>query len=48
MFESIEEVPFGSGCCAQVHRAILRDSKEKVAVKILHPNIRELFFQVRM
>ena len=53
MFLSFDKNPVGSGCCAQVYRAKLNGHvgavgngdqvKEDVAVKVLHPNIREKF-----
>ncbi len=43
MLESIEHEPVGSGACAQVHRAVLADDGQAVAVKVLHPRIAEHF-----
>jgi len=31
----------GSGCIGQVYKGILLDTKEEVAVKIMHPNVRQ-------
>lgn len=40
-FDSFEESPIGSASLAQVHRAILKESGEDVAVKIQHPSLEE-------
>jgi len=42
IFSSIEEVPVASGSIAQVHRAVLKDEQEEVAVKILKPRTRKI------
>lgn len=40
VFESIEETPIAAASIAQVHRAVLRDTGELVAVKIQYPGLR--------
>jgi ubiquinone biosynthesis protein len=42
IFSSIEEQPVASGSIAQVHRAVLRDMQEEIAVKILKPRTRQI------
>jgi ubiquinone biosynthesis protein len=42
IFESIEETPEASGSLAQVHRAVLKESGERVAVKVLKPRTRQV------
>lgn len=42
LFDSFDHEPIGSGSIAQVHRAILKGTKEQVAVKVIHPNVEEL------
>jgi ubiquinone biosynthesis protein len=41
IFESIDEKPVASGSIAQVHRAVLKEGGETVAVKVLKPGVRE-------
>ncbi|KNC71970.1 hypothetical protein SARC_15483, partial [Sphaeroforma arctica JP610] len=48
IFESFDAEPLGSGCVAQVHRAVLREemvakhafSSRDVVVKVIHPKIK--------
>ncbi len=40
-FSEFERDPIGSGCCAQVYRAQI--AGQDVAVKVLHPDIEDLF-----
>lgn len=42
-FEEFDPVPIGSGCCAQVYKA--KYQGQHVAVKVLHPNIKENFLR---
>jgi len=42
IFSSIEEKPVASGSIAQVHRAVLKEGQEEVAVKILKPRTRKI------
>jgi aarF domain-containing kinase len=44
VFKSIEETPIAAASIAQVHRAVLRDTGELVAVKIQYPNLRARAF----
>ncbi len=41
IFEEIDETPVACGSIAQVHRAVLREGGETVAVKVLKPGTRE-------
>jgi ubiquinone biosynthesis protein len=43
VFSSIDMEPVASGSVAQVHRAVLRNSGQIVAVKVLKPRTREIF-----
>jgi ubiquinone biosynthesis protein len=43
IFSAFDPEPIGSASIACVYQAVLRDSGQKVAVKIRRPNIRELF-----
>lgn len=46
LFVEFDEIPVGSGCCAQVYKAKLRLNEtetQNVAVKILHPDIEAKF-----
>lgn len=36
------EPPIGSGCIAQVYSGTLRETGERVAVKVIHPKVKEL------
>ncbi|DBA02918.1 TPA: hypothetical protein N0F65_005945 [Lagenidium giganteum] len=38
----LDENPIGSGCIAQVYRGRLRKTGEEVAVKIIHPQVKQL------
>jgi len=38
IFSEFDPKPIGSGSIGQVHQAVLRDTREKVAVKVMHPN----------
>ncbi|CEG38038.1 atypical abc1 abc1-c protein kinase [Plasmopara halstedii] len=38
----IDSQPIGSGCIAQVYRGRIRETKQEVAVKIIHPNVKEM------
>ena len=40
-FDDFERKPIGAASLAQVHRATLKDTKEKVAVKVQHPTLKE-------
>jgi len=42
VFSSFEEKPLAAASVSQVHLAVLRDSKKKVAVKIQRPGIKEI------
>lgn len=42
IFERIEEKPIASGSIAQVQKAVLKEEKETVAVKVLKPKTREI------
>lgn len=39
---AIDREPIGSGCIAQVYRARLRDTNERIAVKVIHPEVKRL------
>jgi aarF domain-containing kinase len=39
MFDTFEETPIGSASLAQVHRATMKGTGEKVAVKVQHPEL---------
>jgi len=41
LFESFDPEPLGSGSIAQVHRGVLRETGQEVAVKVCHPGVRE-------
>ena len=41
LFDTFEEEPIGSASLAQVHRATLKGTGQKVAVKVQHPNLQE-------
>ena len=41
IFSEFDKTPVGSASVAQVHRAILKDSGNEVAVKILRPNVKQ-------
>ncbi|KCV73438.1 hypothetical protein H696_00975 [Fonticula alba] len=42
VFSRFEDVPVGAGCIAQVHRAVLRQTGQVVAVTIQHPGVRKV------
>lgn len=42
IFREIDHVPVACGSIAQVHRAVLKDSGDTVAVKVLKPKTREI------
>eukprot|EP00672_Neobodo_designis_P026270 CAMPEP_0174835406 /NCGR_PEP_ID=MMETSP1114-20130205/5391_1 /TAXON_ID=312471 /ORGANISM="Neobodo designis, Strain CCAP 1951/1" /LENGTH=573 /DNA_ID=CAMNT_0016069353 /DNA_START=133 /DNA_END=1854 /DNA_ORIENTATION=- len=42
IFESLEDVPVGSGSIGQVHRAVMKETGRSVAVKVMHPRVVEL------
>ncbi|SCZ91250.1 BZ3500_MvSof-1268-A1-R1_Chr1-2g01286 [Microbotryum saponariae] len=46
-FSSFDPNPIGVASLAQVHRAILRDTGEQIAVKVMHPDLEE-FSQIDM
>lgn len=41
VFSHFDDVPLGVASLAQVHKATMRDSGKKVAVKIMHPDLEE-------
>lgn len=43
LFIEFDENPIAAGSIAQVYKAVLRDSNKKVAIKVMHPNLRESF-----
>lgn len=43
VFESFDDVPLGVASIGQVHRAVLKNTKQVVAVKILVPDIEKKF-----
>lgn len=43
LFESIDPVPLGSASIGQVHRAVLRQTGQAVAVKVQYPEAQKLF-----
>lgn len=38
IFDSVDEIPCGAASIGQAHRAMLKDSKEEVIVKVQYPN----------
>lgn len=45
VFQSFEKEPFASASLSQVHRAVLKQEQDTVAVKILYPKIKEAILQ---
>ncbi|EFC40890.1 predicted protein [Naegleria gruberi] len=43
IFSYFEKEPIASASIAQVHKAVLRESGKKVAVKVQHPNLEKMF-----
>ncbi len=43
VFEKFDEIPLGVASIGQVHRAVLKDSHQQVAVKIQLPNMETIF-----
>ena len=41
VFSELDAEAVGSGSIGQVHRAVLRDGQREVAVKVLHPGVRD-------
>ena len=41
LFDSIDPIPIGSGSIGQVHAAVLKSTKRRVVVKVMHPNVVE-------
>lgn len=44
LFSEIDREPLGSASIAQVYRAVLKDSGEKVVLKVQRPNIKETMY----
>ena len=42
VFDQLEPVPVGAGCVAQVHRGVLREGGQRVAVKIISGSVLEV------
>jgi aarF domain-containing kinase len=38
----IDEVPIGSGCIAQVYRGTLHSTGEEIAIKVIHPEVKQM------
>jgi predicted unusual protein kinase regulating ubiquinone biosynthesis (AarF/ABC1/UbiB family) len=43
IFSEFDEQPLGSASIGQVHRAVLKDSGQEVAVKVQYPDSEKLF-----
>ena len=41
LFDSFDHEPIGSASLAQVHQATMKDTRQKVAVKVQHPELKE-------
>jgi aarF domain-containing kinase len=42
LFDEFDPVPIGVGAVAQVYKAKLKNSQQKVAIKVLHPHVRDI------
>jgi aarF domain-containing kinase len=42
LFDDFDPNPIGVGAVAQVHKAKLKDSQQKVAIKVLHPHVKQI------
>lgn len=45
IFELIDEKPFGSASIAQVHKAVLKETGDKVVIKVQRPHVKEVMAQ---
>jgi len=43
IFDSIDEKPIGAASIGQVHRATLKNNGDKVVVKVMYPNVEQVF-----